>query len=126
LHNEVSRLFGAESGPRYGSAPEVNVWTNDDGAVLRALLPGFTESNLDISVLGDSVTITGERRAESEKKDVTYHRRERNYGRFSRTLQLPFRVEADAVKALFKNGVLELTLPRANADKPKRISVKTN
>jgi len=126
LHNEVSRLFGVEGGRRAGSTTQINVWTNDDGAVLKALLPGYTEDNLDISVLGDSVTISGQRTAESSKKDATCHRCERGYGRFSRTLQLPFRVEGDAVKAKLVNGVLELTLPRANADRPKRISVKAN
>lgn len=127
LHNEVSRLFGAEAaGRHHGIAPRVNVWTNDDGALLRALLPGFTQDKLDISVLGDSVTISGERGASDHEQGVTYHRREREAGRFSRTLQLPFRVESEAVKAVFKNGVLEVMLPRATADKPKRISVKAD
>ncbi len=126
LQNEVSRLFGVDATSRSSRVPAVNVWTNDDGAVLRALLPGFEKDNIDISVLGDSVTIAGSREERDDKKDATCHRREREYGSFSRTLQLPFRVEAEAVTAAFKNGVLELTLPRANADKPKRIAVKAS
>jgi len=126
LQDEVNRLFAGSLEARTGWAPAVNVWTSDDGAVLRATLPGYDPSKIDISVLGDSVTISGKREPAEVRKDVTFHRRERELGSFSRTMQLPFRIEAEDVKAEFKNGVLELRLPRANADKPRRIAVKAD
>ena len=126
LQNEVNSLFAGAPEGRSPATPAMNVWTSDDGAVLRATLPGFTAEDIDISVLGDSVTVSGKRVAPADDKELTYHRREREFGTFTRTLQLPFRLEPDEVKAEFKNGILELTLPRANSDRPKRISVKTN
>ena len=126
LQDEVNRLFSGALEPRSYGTPAIDVWTKDDGAVLRALLPGIDPASIDISVLGDSVTLTGKRDPEAFGKDVTYHRREREFGTFTRTLQLPFRIEADEVRADFKNGVLELTLPRAAVDRPKRIAVRAD
>lgn len=126
LQDEVNRLFtGMRPGVAAG-APAVNVWTSDEGALLKAELPGIDPKAIDISVLGDSVTLTGRRELEGAGKEVTYHRREREHGEFTRTLQLPFRIEAEQVKAHFEDGVLELTLPRANADRPKKIAVKAD
>lgn len=126
LQDEVNRLFSGELDQRALTTPAINVWTNEDGAVLRAMLPDFSASDIDISVLGDSVTISGKRAAPEAHKEATYHRREREFGSFTRTLQLPFRLEPDQVEAEFKNGMLQLTLPRAASDRPKRISVKAN
>jgi HSP20 family protein len=125
LQDEVNRLFsGALETRSFG--PGINVWTNDEGAVLRAVLPGYDLASIDISVLGDSVTISGKRDPDSAGSEVTYHRREREFGPFTRTLQLPYRIEADQVKAELKNGILELKLPRAAADRPKRITVQAD
>lgn len=126
LQDDVNRLFSSGLEPRAYAQPGVDVWTSDDGAVLRAALPGYEADKIDISVLGDTVTITGKREPEVTRKDVTYHRREREFGAFTRSLQLPFRIEAEEVKAEFKNGMLELQLPRASVDRPKRISVKAD
>lgn len=125
LQDEVNRLFSGVLETRAGGYPAVRVWGKDEGAVLEAELPGLNVSDIEISVLGDSVTLTGKRTYE-EKKGATYHRREREYGSFTRTLQLPFRIEADQVQAVFQRGILELTLPRASADMPKRIAVKAD
>ena len=124
LQDEVNRVFTGSLEARTGWAPAMNVWTSDDGAVLRATLPGYDPAKIDISVLGDSVTISGKREPAEVRKDVTVHRRERELGSFSRTMQLPFRIEGEEVKAEFQNGILELHLPRAHADRPRRISVK--
>jgi len=123
LQDEVNRLFSGAVDTRPLS-PSINVWTSDDGAVMRALLPGYAPANIDVSVLGDSVTISGKRDEDAVGNEVTCHRRERSFGPFTRTLQLPYRIETDQVKAEFTNGVLELKLPRATADRPKRIAVK--
>ncbi|MBN1960707.1 MAG: Hsp20/alpha crystallin family protein [Deltaproteobacteria bacterium] len=126
LHDEFNRVFSNASDGRIVNTPAINVWTNDEGAILRALLPDTAPEDIDISVLGDSVTISGKRNLPEADKDTTYHRREREFGSFSRTLQMPYRLESDQVEATFKNGILELKLPRANADRPKRIAVKSH
>jgi len=126
LQDEVNRLFSGALETKSGGYPALRVWSKDDGAVLEAAIPGVSSENIEISVLGDSVTLAGKRMPQEVAKGVTVHRRERDYGSFARTVQLPFRIEADQVRAVFHQGVLELTLPRALADMPKRIAVKAD
>jgi HSP20 family protein len=114
--------FGPRVAPSY---PAVNVWTNEDGAVISAELPGLTPEDIDISVVGKTLTLSGERKAEELGEGDRYHRRERGQGKFTRTVELPFTVEAEKVEALFDKGVLQISLPRAEADKPRKILVKT-
>ena len=130
LHREVDRLFsdpfatdGGRTAPTY---PAMNVWTNEDGAVVTAELPGVNPNEIDVSVVGDTLTLSGSRQPEELAEGNTYHRRERGYGKFSRTFQLPFKVETDKVEALFEKGILHLSLPRAEADKPRKITVKSS
>jgi len=125
LQDEVNRLFSGALETRPTGSPAMRVWSNEEEAVLVAALPGTNPADIDISVLGDSVTLSGKRVFE-EKKDVTYHRRERDVGPFTRTVQMPFRIESDHVQAEFHHGLLEVRLPRADADKPKRITVKVD
>jgi HSP20 family protein len=129
LHREVDRLFsdsfslaGGRTAPSY---PAINVWTNEEGAVLTAELPGVDPQDIDISVVGDTLTLSGDRQPAALEDGDKYHRRERGYGKFNRSFQLPFKVETDHVEAIFEKGVLHLSLPRAEADKPKKISVKS-
>lgn len=129
LQRDMNRLFsdsfslaGGRIGPGY---PAMNVWTNQDGAVITAELPGVNPEDIDISVVGDTLTLTGSRRLRQPEEGEKYHRRERSFGKFSRTFQLPFHVVADKVEANFKNGVLHVLLPRAEEDKPKKITVKS-
>ncbi len=102
----------------------MNVWTNENGAVATAELPGFVPEDIDISVVGDTLTVSGHREPEDVGEGARYHRRERGCGRFTRSFQLPFQVDGDAVDATFERGVLRVTLPRAEEDKPRRIEVK--
>lgn len=129
LQREMNRLFETTfSDTRRLSAPSfpaMNIWTNEDGAVVTAELPGVNPEDIDISVSGDSLTLSGSREPMVDMESVQYHRRERQYGKFTRTFQLPFAVEADKVEAMFEKGVLHIQLPRAEAEKPKKISVKT-
>ncbi len=127
LRREMNRLFsGVTSGTTVALGfPAMNVWTNEDGAVVTAELPGIDPKEIDISVNNDTLTVTGCRQPQEIPEDITYHRRERGCGRFSRSFQLPFQVEAGKVSAAFERGVLQITLPRAEADKPRRIAVKT-
>ena len=125
MQREMDRLMntmgsGLAVAPSY---PAMNVWINEDGAIVTAELPGFDPEALDISVVNDTLTLSGNRCAD-EAEGATYHRRERRCGKFSRSFQLPFLVEGSEVEASFEQGVLKIELPRAEADKPKKISVK--
>ena len=88
-------------------------------------MPGFDPDQINISVTGDTLTVSGNRTPEDVGEGARYHRRERGCGRFTRSFQLPFQVDGVAVEAAFENGVLRIELPRAEADKPKKITVKT-
>jgi HSP20 family protein len=101
----------------------MNVWVDENSAVVTAELPGVLLDHIDISVEDDTLTLRGDRQPDKEE-GVTYHRRERRYGGFHRTSRLPFRVDAGKVDATFKNGVLSIVLPRAEEDKPRKIAVK--
>jgi HSP20 family protein len=128
LQREMSRLYDATNkGHVFNSPgyPAINIWTNDDGQIISAEMPGVHPDNIDIDVTGDALSISGVRRPDDVLKEARYHRRERNYGSFSRTIQLPFMVDTSKVEASFKNGILLVSLPRAEADKPKKITIKT-
>ncbi|MCB0212841.1 MAG: Hsp20/alpha crystallin family protein, partial [Anaerolineae bacterium] len=87
-------------------------------------LPGVNPEDIDISVVGETLKLTGSRQPEELGEGSRYHRRERGFGKFTRTFQLPFAVEADQVEAVFDKGILHISLPRAEAEKPKKITVK--
>ena len=128
LQHEMNRLFNATSKGRVINSPNypaINIWTNEDGQLISAEMPGVHPDDIDIDVTGDALSISGERKPDDVAKEARYHRRERNYGAFSRTIQLPFMVDTNKVKANFKNGVLLISLPRAEADKPKKITINT-
>jgi HSP20 family protein len=103
----------------------MNVWTDENSAVLTAELPGVKSEDIDISVEDEILTLRGGRQREELEESSTYHRRERRFGPFSRTFRLPFHVDAEAVSATFENGVLSIVLPRAEADKPRKITVQS-
>ena len=107
-----------------GGFPAVNIWQGTDSAALTAELPGVDPADIDISVKEDVVTITGERKAPATDEQTVWHRRERAYGRFSRVIQLPFRVDPDRVEARLQDGVLQIELHRPEADKPRRVQIK--
>jgi HSP20 family protein len=117
-------ISGLVSGPRY-EFPPVNTWIDTDAAVVTAELPGLEADDIQISVVGKSLTIRGERKAEEAGENDVCYRRERWSGKFSRTIELPFNIQADAVEAKFSRGVLSIRLPRAEAEKPKKIEIKS-
>jgi HSP20 family protein len=102
----------------------LNAWTNQNQAIITAEIPGIDADTLDINVIGDTLTLRGTREPEPIKEGETLLRGERNLGSFSRSLQLPFQVDAPKVTARAKNGVLIITLPRAEAEKPRKVAVK--
>lgn len=123
LEGEVGRLFG---GTRRGLSTDgtpVNVWADPESVTVTAELPGVSPKDVEVSVVGRRLTIRGERAPAAPGEGVRYHRRERGGGRFGRAVTLPFPVEGDRVAATLKDGVLTVTLPRAEADKPRRIEI---
>lgn len=123
LQGEFNRLFADVREDLPTDYPRVNVWSHENGATVTALVPGVDAEALDIAVLGESVTIRGKVKEEPLAKGTTYHRRERPHGDFSRTVTLPFRIDANGVSASYKNGVIEVDLPRSPEERPKRISI---
>ena len=128
IQRDMNRLLGS-SYPSYtrmaSSYPPLNIWSNEEGLVITAEVPGISPDEIEISVVGETLTLSGERKAEELDEGTRYHRQERGSGKFSRTVQLPFPVDVDEVNALFVDGVLEIKLPRTEADKPRKIAVKS-
>jgi HSP20 family protein len=106
------------------SAPAVDMYQTDDEVVVRVALPGFKADEVQINVTGDVLTLRGEMKREEEKKDKAWHIREHRSGSFERSIALPAEVTADQANADFENGILTITLPKAEEVKPKTISVK--
>ena len=104
--------------------PAVNVWQGADSTAVTAELPGVEPADINIQVKEDVLTISGERKAPSIDGEVAWHRRERGFGRFSRAIRLPYRVDPDKVEARFEHGVLQIELHRPEEDKPRRIDIK--
>jgi len=109
----------------FGSfTPSVDVQETDKEIKVQAELPGLDENNINISLANNRLSISGEKKQESESNTGNFYRLERSYGSFRRDIALPCEVEEDKVDARFKNGVLTVTLPRTEADKPRKIAVK--
>jgi len=127
LEREVSQLFDAYTGLAAPAPdfPAINIWTNPEGSVITAELPGVEPKDIDIQAIGETLTISGERKAEHLAKDVRVHRQERENGRFVRSIELPFPIQADKVDARLEKGILNIYAPRMEADKPKKITIRT-
>lgn len=126
IQSDMQRLFEDRTAgrtPLSGEFPRLNLWTGEHGLKLVAQLPGLDAENLSLSVVGDTLTLKGAR--DDAAGDDQVHRRERQSGSFTRSVQLPYEIEADEVAASFKNGVLEVDLPRARAGRPRQINVQT-
>ena len=119
----LNRMFGAMRPIPPPEFPLLNLWTSPDGAIVSAEVPGVNPEDLDITIRRDTVTLRGTRPTEPVDDSSTVLRQERNTGSFARNIILPFRVDADKTSAKFERGVVTLTLPRPEADKPHRISV---
>lgn len=120
---EFGRLAGHGSVMR--DYPSINLREDEENIFVEALLPGIDPKQLEISMLGNTLTISGSRPGvEDEKNGRTWHRRERSHGTFMRTLELPAEVNASKVKAESQHGLLRVTLPKAVAQKPKKIAIK--
>ena len=104
--------------------PAVDMYQTDKEVVVKASMPGIKAEDVDISVTGDMLSISGETCEEQEVKEENYFRREMRCGSFSRTLQIPVPVKVEKAEAVFEDGVLKLTMPKVEEVKPKRVTVK--
>ncbi len=124
VQEEMDRIVSGLKESSASEFPAVNVWTGEDDMIVRCEVPGVDPSKLDISVIGETLTLRGERPRETQHESHRIQRRERGYGHFTRTLRLPFQINSEAVDAKYEKGVLWITLPRAEEEKPKRIAVQ--
>jgi HSP20 family protein len=131
IQDEMNRLFDdffgrpmVRSGWTEGVwSPSVDVSENKDNVVIKAEIPGMTKDDVKISIQDNVITLKGEKKQEKEEKDANYHRIERSYGSFCRSFTLPTAVKADKIKATYKDGVLNVTLPKTEEVKPKEIPI---
>jgi len=122
LHNELSR--GLYLNDFYKKdKPALNYYVNEDGAFVDCLVPGFAEEQIDISINDKELTISGKKEKETIDENSTVVLSEIREENFSRTIELPFRVDTDKVAAEYKNGILRIALPKAESEKPKKIKI---
>jgi len=133
LQERMNRLFedvlskprGSDEGFASGIwAPPVDIYENEQEVLIKAEVPGMNQTDISVEVKDGTLVIKGERKHEKDVKDGYYHRVERVYGTFQRSFTLPTTVEADKVTARYRDGVLELKLPKAESAKPKQIKVE--
>jgi len=133
LRNEIDRLFGSFTGDLTSApdifeqwAPSVDMYDDKDKITVCAELPGMKKEDIDISITGNTLSITGERKCEETKKTGETFRSERYFGRFHRSVTLPHAVDASHVSATYQDGVLNITLPKTEEAKRKQIEVKVS
>jgi HSP20 family protein len=129
LQSEVNQLFDTFFGGRPTNAgirrwvPPMDLVESGDHLVLRADLPGLDAEDVNIELKDGVLTVSGERKTEHEEQADTFYRVERGYGRFSRSMSLPERIDADRIEATFDNGVLEVRIPKPEERKPHRVEI---
>lgn len=106
-----------------GVFPHLNVSHDEENYYVRSEVPGMSLKDLDVSVTGRSLTVSGERKIPNENQSVRYHRREREAGKFRRQFNLPTDVQAEKVQAKYRQGILMIVLPKAESAKPKKIEI---
>ena len=129
LQNEMNRLFEdfvqevPTSRPYGAMYPAVTLWEDGDNAYLECELPGLTLTDVEVYAIGNELTVRGQRNKMPEVPDASYHRRERPYGQFSRTITLPWEIQTDKVEAKLVDGVLTIKLPKSEAAKPHKVKL---
>ncbi|MEN6421906.1 MAG: Hsp20/alpha crystallin family protein, partial [Smithella sp.] len=125
LQREINRLFSNVGQTAALDYPAINVWEKDNSLVVTTELPGMDPENINISVTGSTLTISGISKMDPIKEGETYLRQERELGNFQRNFQLPFQVDSKAVEAKYERGILRITLPRLQEDLPKKIKISS-
>ena len=131
IQADMNRILSGQDAPRFArraraAYPPLNGWASADGLVIDAEMPGVDPQDAEITVVGDELSLRGKVNAQEPADGETVLRRERPAGEFQRTLQLPFRANAGAVKATFKNGILRIVLPRSEEEKPRKIAIEAS
>ena len=133
MQREINRMFDGffREGLRDEDGMVASAWTpvvdiaeKEDSYNVKMELPGVSKDDVKITVNGNTLTVSGEKKHEQESKEANYHRIERSYGAFQRSFTLPTGVRSDAIDATFKDGVLLIALPKSEEAKPKQIAVK--
>lgn len=132
LRTNMDQLFDEFFGLNKGSWPEstlnvvpaINLEETEETYKISAELPGMNKKDINIQLENNVLSISGEKKAESETKDRNFHRVERSYGKFHRAFELPGAVNRDKIEAAYENGVLHITVPKAEEAKPKQIEIK--
>ena len=130
LQANMNRLLETREGGRYGRRgggvyPPMNVWSSPEGLMVEAEIPGLEPKDVEIAVDGDELTLRGKVGGGAPAEGEVALRRERPGGEFQRTLKMPFRADSGGVKATCRNGILRITVPRSEDDKPRKIAVET-
>ena len=132
IREDMNRLFDEffSGWPEWGRGllegewtPSIDLAEKDDEIVVTAELPGVKQDDVDITITNDILTLKGEKKEEKESKEQNYHRLERCYGSFQRSIRLPTGVQGDEAKASYRDGVLQVTIPKAEEAKPKQIKI---
>ena len=139
MRRNMERLFGGVYEPSLGCrrwwpepsetsmvVPKIDIYDRKDEVVVKAELPSVEKNDIDLTVTKDSITIKGEIKREEEVKEGNYYAAERSYGSFKRMIALPVEVESEKAKAAFKNGILEIVLPKKEEAKPKEIKIQVS
>ena len=130
VRREMLRLLDAVASDTFGNVgagvfPPINVTQDDDNLYLRAEIPGVKPNEISISAVRNRVSLAGKREIQREHERASYHRKERPEGSFNRTVALPTEIDAGRVDATYADGILTLTLPKAEETKPRQITVRT-
>jgi HSP20 family protein len=128
LREAMDRLFDdaftQPLGLRNGHTPAIDLYQTDESVVVKAALPGLKAEDVQLSVRGDVLTLRGEFHQDNEVREATYHLKEQQYGSFERSVMLPTPVQTEKAKAEFENGILIVTIPKAEQARPKTITIK--
>jgi len=126
MQRELARLTSPwDAAPRSRVYPPANFYQSEDHFLLRFEMPGVDPASLDITTRRDELAITGERRPPEVEGDASYHRRERRFGTFRRTFTLPDAIDGERVEATYRDGILDIRIPRPEEAKPRQIQVIT-
>lgn len=124
LQTELERFRSTGRDPATGGVfPPVNIYDNGEVFLVRAEVPGVDRTALELTAKGNQLVLRGERVVPSAHESASYHRRERDGGRFRRIVKLPDAIDSTKIQAAFRNGVLEVTVPRSAESRPRRIEV---
>lgn len=123
LQERLNRLFSNLQENRQTEFPPINVWASEEKCLVVAEVPGIDPAHIDLQIVNNILTLKTKREPDHLDEGQTWHRRERGCGQFSRSLELPYAIDAENVQATFSHGVLRIELRRAAVDIPKKISI---